>query len=93
MNAVEAAIQESRTLDQGRVRSAFRPIHMDHRRSHNSLKTLMWLIDATGNDAFVHPVARVAEGLCKPLISGALFRGGLIGRVQRKALETDSSIL
>ena len=51
------------------------------------------VIDATGNDAFVHPVARVAEGLGKPLVSGALFRGGFIGRVQRKALETDSSIL
>ena len=51
------------------------------------------VIDATGNDAFVHPVARVAEGLGKPLVSGALFRGGFVGRVQRKALETDSSIL
>ena len=50
------------------------------------------VIDATGNDAFVHPVARVAEGLGKPLVSGALFRGGFIGRIQRKALETDSSI-
>ena len=50
------------------------------------------VIDATGNDAFVHPVARVAEGLGKPLVSGALFRGGFIGRVQRKALDTDSSV-
>lgn len=50
------------------------------------------VIDATGNDAFVHPVARVAEGLGKPLVSGALFRGGFVGRVQRKALETDSSV-
>ena len=50
------------------------------------------VIDATGNDAFVHPVARVAEGLGKPLVSGALFRGGFIGRVQRKALEADSSV-
>ena len=50
------------------------------------------VIDATGNDAFVHPVARVAEGLGKRLVSGALFRGGFIGRVQRKALETDSSV-
>ena len=50
------------------------------------------VIDATGNDSFVHPVARVAEGLGKPLVSGALFRGGFIGRVQRKALESDSSI-
>ena len=50
------------------------------------------VIDATGNDAFVHPVARVAEELGKPLVSGALFRGGFIGRIQRKALEADSSI-
>ena len=50
------------------------------------------VIDATGNDAFVHPVALVAEGLGKPLVSGALFRGGFIGRVQRKALDTDAPI-
>ena len=50
------------------------------------------VIDATGNDAFVYPVAQVAEELGKPFVSGALFRGGLIGRVQRKALSTDASI-
>ena len=50
------------------------------------------VIDATGNDAFVHPVARVAEVLGKPLVSGALFRGGFIGRVQRKALDADAPI-
>ena len=50
------------------------------------------VIDVTGNDAFVHPVALVAEGLGKPLVSGALFRGGFIGRVQRKALDTDAPI-
>ncbi len=50
------------------------------------------VIDATGSDAFVHPVARVAEDLGKPLVSGALFRGGFLGRVQRKALDPDSSI-
>ena len=50
------------------------------------------VIDATGNDAFVHPVARVAEELRKPLVSGALFRGGFIGRVQRKALDADAPI-
>ena len=51
-----------------------------------------FVIDATGNDAFVFPVARVAEDLGKPLVSGALFRGGFVGRVQRKALETDASM-
>ncbi len=50
------------------------------------------VIDATGNDSFAHPVALVAEGLGKPLVSGALFRGGFIGRVQRKALDTDAPI-
>ena len=44
------------------------------------------------NDAFVYPVARVAEELGKRLVSGALFRGGFVGRVQRKALDTDASI-
>jgi molybdopterin/thiamine biosynthesis adenylyltransferase len=50
------------------------------------------VIDATGNDAFVPPVALVAEGLDKPFVSGALFRGGFIGRVQRKALDADAPI-
>lgn len=50
------------------------------------------VVDATGNDAFVPAVAQVAAELSKPLISGALFRGGFIGRVQRQALETDRPI-
>ena len=50
------------------------------------------VIDATGNDAFVHPVAQIAKELGKPLVSGALLRGGFIGRVQRKALDIDAPI-
>ena len=50
------------------------------------------VVDATGNDAFVPAVAQVAAELNKPLVSGALFRGGFIGRVQRQALETDRPI-
>ena len=50
------------------------------------------VIDATGNDAFVSPIAQVAVGLGKALISGALYRGGFIGRVRRKALDTDAPI-
>ena len=50
------------------------------------------VIDTTGNDAFVYPVARVSEDHGKPFVSGALLRGGFIGRVQRKALETDAAI-
>lgn len=48
------------------------------------------IIDTTGNDAFVYPVAHVAEDLGKPFVSGALYRGGFIGRVQRKALDCDA---
>ena len=51
------------------------------------------VIDATGNDAFVGFVARVAVGLGRPLVSGTLLCSGFVGRVQRKALETDSSVL
>ena len=50
------------------------------------------VVDATANDAFVYPVALVAEVLGKPLVSGALLRGGFIGRVQRKALDIDAPI-
>ena len=50
------------------------------------------VIDATGNDAFVYPVAQVAQELGKPFVSGALLRGGFIGRVQRRALDTDAPI-
>ena len=50
------------------------------------------VIDATGNDAFVYPLAQVAEEVGKPLISGALLRGGFIGRVQRKAVDIDAPI-
>ena len=56
------------------------------------VKDVDLVVDATGNDAFVYPVAQVAQELCKPFISGALFRGGFIGRVQRRALGTDASI-
>ena len=50
------------------------------------------VIDTTGNDAFVDSIAQVAAELGKPLVSGALLRGGSIGRVQRKALESDALI-
>lgn len=50
------------------------------------------VVDATGNDAFVYPVAQVAQELGKPFVSGALFRGGFVGRVQRRALDTDAPI-
>ena len=50
------------------------------------------VIDATGNQALLGSLAMVAEELDKPLVSGALYRGGFIGRVQRQALPTDTPI-
>ena len=50
------------------------------------------VIDATGNDAFVPALAMVAQELGKPLVSGALYRGGSVARVQRQALDGDTPI-
>lgn len=50
------------------------------------------VIDATGNAAFTNALAMVAEDLEKPLVSGALYRGGFIGRVRRQALSEDTPI-
>ena len=50
------------------------------------------VVDTTGNDAFVPALAMVAEELGKPLVSGALYRGGSVARVQRQALAGDTPI-
>ena len=50
------------------------------------------VIDATGNDAFVPALAMVAQELGKPLVSGALYRGGSVARVQRQVLDKDTPI-
>ena len=50
------------------------------------------VIDATGNDAFVPALAMVAQELGKPLVSGALYRGGSVARVQRQMLDGDTPI-
>ena len=50
------------------------------------------VIDTTGNDAFVPALAMVAEELGKPLVSGALYRGGKIARAQRQVSAADSPI-
>ncbi len=50
------------------------------------------VVDATGNDAFVPALAMVASEMSKPLVSGALFRGGSVARVQRQMLPEDTPI-
>ena len=50
------------------------------------------VIDATGNAAFINALAMVAKDSGKPLVSGALYRGGFIGRVRRQARPQDTPI-
>ena len=91
VNAVEAAIKNHAPWT--KVESIVPPANpYGSQEIAQLLEDADVVIDATGNDAFVHPVARVAEERAKPLVSGALFRGGFIGRVQRKALDADASI-
>ena len=50
------------------------------------------VIDTTGNEALVLSLAALLESTEIPLISGALYRGGRIGKVQRQALPSDTPI-
>ena len=50
------------------------------------------IVDATGNAAFTQSLAMIASEQKKSLVSGALYRGGAIGRVQRQSIETDAPI-
>ena len=50
------------------------------------------VIDTTGNEALTASLAMVAKDMEKNLVSGALYRGGFIGRVQRQALPSDTPI-
>ena len=51
-----------------------------------------FVIDATGNDAFAPALAMVAKEDGVPLVSGALYRGGNVARVQRQILEIDTPV-
>lgn len=50
------------------------------------------VIDTTGNEALVGSLAMVAKEMDQPLVSGALYRGGFISRVQRQVLASDTPI-
>ena len=50
------------------------------------------VVDTTGNEALVRSLAMMAEDMGKPLVSGALYRGGCIARVQRQAMPKDTPI-
>ena len=50
------------------------------------------VIDTTGSEALTLSLAMVTKDMEKPLVSGALYRDGSIGRVQRQALPGDTPI-
>ena len=48
------------------------------------------VIDTTGNDALISSLAMITNEMGIPFVSGALYRGGFIGRVKRQALQSDT---
>jgi hypothetical protein len=48
------------------------------------------IVDATGNGAVTNALTAVAVASGKPVVSGALYRGGSIGRVRRSACREDT---
>ena len=50
------------------------------------------VIDTTGSEALAYSLAMLLQGMEKTLVSGALYRGGRIGRVRRQALPSDIPI-
>lgn len=50
------------------------------------------IVDATGDSAFTRSIAQIALAEGKPLISGALYRGGFVSRVRRQAQPDDTPI-
>ena len=50
------------------------------------------VVDATGDEAFTRSMAIATRTFGKPFVSGALYRGGAIGRIQREARAEDTPI-
>ncbi len=59
---------------------------------HERISNADIVIDATGNDAFAPALAMVARADGVSLVSGALYRGGYIARVQRQILASDTPV-
>ena len=59
---------------------------------HKRLVDADIVVDTTGNVSLSYSLATVVEPVKKPLVSGALYRGGFISRVQRQALSGDTPL-
>ena len=68
-------------------------VHQEHPITPDQILSLAAeagvVIDATGNGSFRGALSMVADSRNVPLVSGALYRGGCIGRVQRQAILGD----
>ena len=58
----------------------------------NAINGCDLVVDATGNDAFSPALAWLTSQHNIPLVSGALYRGGSIGRVRRQLSSRDTPI-
>lgn len=91
VEAVQAVIAEHAPWTKVSVYEKLAPV-----RTLNEIRELVMnadvVVDATGSEALAYSLAMVADSAEKSLVSGALYRGGFIGRVQRQALPGDTPI-
>ena len=62
-------------------------------RIHELVAGVNIAVDTTGSEALTYSLAMVAQDGGVPVVSGALYRGGGVARVQRQARPTDTPIL
>ena len=62
-------------------------------RIHELVTGVDIAVDTTGSEALTYSLAMVAQDSGVPVVSGALYRGGGVARVQRQARPTDTPIL
>lgn len=67
--------------------------HLESPMTPDALTTLIEadvVVDATGSAPLTYALATTARSAGKPLVSGALYRGGFVGRVRRQAMSEDT---
>ena len=91
VEAVKAVIEDHAPWTEVSVYEKLAPV-----RTLNEIRELVMdadvVVDATGSEALAYSLAMAADSAGKSLVSGALYRGGFIGRIQRQALPGDTPI-
>ena len=85
--AVRALIKSAR---RGRIRLFSRKSPIAVKKYGDRIRKSDIAIDSTGNGALANALGYIAEKEKKPVVSGALYRGGAVGRVRRYALFPDA---